>query len=131
MKKSTKQSACRALFRMITAGILLFAGSAKAETPVADESQKSNVHGLTAEMNESIGKVQNSMMAMLSNDIRKKIARSVDPVVAEAMQEKVMKERILYKKVHPIMVQKCAEITAPDNATKTNFDEKKNAKPTN
>lgn len=125
MKKSTKQSVNRPFFRMTIAGIVFFAGSAAAETLGVDDSQVVDARGITEKMNESLGEVQNSMMAILSDGIRKKIVHSADPIVAEAMQETVMKERILYKKVHPLMVEKCATVTAPGKAGKMNIVNKK------
>ena len=129
MKTKRKQFIGRAFFRMMTMSIILCAGSASAAT--LDVAPQTLISPETlVKMNEAIGGIQKMMMVTISDAIRKSTSNSSDPAVVRTVREQKMKERVLYKKMHPIMMKKCTTITAPLNSAKNDIDEKKSVNST-
>ncbi len=72
----------------------------------------------SAKMNKAVRGIQELMMVTISDAIRKSTSASSDPAIVRTMREQKMKERVLYGKMQPIMMEKCKTITTPLNAAK-------------
>ncbi|MCI5223584.1 MAG: hypothetical protein D3924_13170 [Candidatus Electrothrix sp. AR4] len=130
MKNERKQRKCRTFLTGIAAGIILSAGSGAAAT-VDTEQQPIFTQLIKARMKANVRETQNIMMPMISDAVGKQIGAFADPMTVQAAQKRIKKKRIMYKSVHPMLVETCATISTPNSSEKTNaLVDEKNAEST-
>ncbi len=117
MKPHGKQLTGMAFCGIVTMSVILAAGSASAAIPNIT-SQTLITPETSAKMNKAVRGIQELMMVTISDAIRKSTSASSDPAIVRTMREQKMKERVLYGKMQPIMMEKCKTITTPLNAAK-------------
>ncbi len=127
MKKNTRQRLCRGFFSLMAAGFLLFAGSATAENLTTADAEIMLHYGITQRMTKAVAEVQPGVMAMMGDLISKKMPQSSDSAVVQSMRKEMMKKRILYKKMLPVIERECQVISAPGKTEKTKPAEKKSS----